>query len=110
MDILATVKMLLGINDTSQDALLSYHIQRVIDAILSYCNRDDLPEQLHTTVIDKVCNVYKSSTGGSSNEQVVSISRGNTTIQMNQQASSDTISIVSDIEPVLARWRKVRVI
>lgn len=108
MEILPTVKMLLGINDNTQDDILNYYIQRVTDAILNYCSRDTLPPSLNSAVIEKVVALHKADTGVSGSGEIQSITRGNTTIQYAQKQASNAPDIIADITPTLDNFRMIR--
>ena len=59
------VKLLLGISDDTQDNIISFLIESVIDGIKSYCRIDEVPERLNTTVIRMTADLYRREGYGS---------------------------------------------
>lgn len=77
---LEKVKILLGINDNEQDELLLFVLEAVEKRVLSYINRDTLPEGLEEALLLITVSYFKSSNLGDSQEAtgpVASVSRGN---------------------------------
>lgn len=65
-DYLATVKVLLGITDTSKDSILEVYIGLTKQSILNYCNRSDLPEALNYTLCQICADTYRDTTAKAS--------------------------------------------
>lgn len=63
-----TLKMLLGIKDNEQDGLLSFLIDDMVNLILSYCRRDELPPELESLVPIMAADYYRIKDYGSTNE------------------------------------------
>ena len=63
-----TLKMLLGIQDNEQDGLLSFLIDDMVNLILSYCCRDELPPELESLVPIMAADYYRIKDYGSTNE------------------------------------------
>lgn len=63
-----TLKMLLGIQDNEQDGLLSFLIDDMVNLILSYCCRDELPPELESPVPIMAADYYRIKDYGSTNE------------------------------------------
>lgn len=61
-DYLATVKVLLGITDTSKDSILEVYVGLTKQSILNYCNRSDLPEALNYTLCQICADTYRDTT------------------------------------------------
>lgn len=59
MDILTLMKTLLGVTDTSQDAVLNFYIIKAQNSIKRYCNIDDLTG-LDNQVTDLAMYFYKN--------------------------------------------------
>lgn len=98
---LQRVKALLKLQDESMDAILQFYIDDVQQAILDYCNIDELPSQLEILVIKKVMELYKGKQDG---DQVKSIQRGDVRTEfVTAQFSGD---LITDLAPRLKRYRK----
>ncbi|MFR0781370.1 MAG: hypothetical protein ACLSH8_17460 [Zhenhengia sp.] len=87
VELVESVKRKLGISseDTKQDQLIEEEINDLIIEVLEYCNLKELPRALEPFVKRKVVSYIKSgATGvvGEWDEEVKSISRGDTTINM----------------------------
>lgn len=65
-DYLATVKVLLGITDTSKDSILEVYIGLTKQSVLNYCNRSDLPEALNYTLCQICADTYRDTTAKAS--------------------------------------------
>lgn len=96
--------------DTNQDDLIQEEIEDLVIEVLEYCHLKELPRALEPFVKRKVITYIKSGlTGiaGAWDEEVKSISRGDTTISM---LSTKERLTTSDIE-ILEKFkdRKVRV-
>lgn len=65
-DYLATVKILLGITDTSKDSILEVYVGLTKQSILNYCNRSDLPEALNYTLCQICADTYRDTTAKAS--------------------------------------------
>ena len=85
--LLKSVKARLTIQeeDTSQDALIKEEIEDLVVEVLEYCSLKELPRALEPFVKRNVVSYIKSGTTGvvgGWDEEVKSISRGDTTINM----------------------------
>ena len=56
--IVSDAKALLGITDDTQDAVLNYHARAVIQKVLNYCHREDLPDALVLIVVEMLVRQY----------------------------------------------------
>lgn len=102
---LERLKPRLGIHDDTQDAILVDYIQSYTDAVLNYCNRDDLPQRLEYVVLD-LCEHRYNRRG---RQDVQSLSRGDyrVTYAISPQEAQN------ELEPYkssLNRFRKVKFI
>ena len=61
-DYISTMKVLLGIKDTSLDETLQLYLDITTQSVLNYCNISELPSALNYTVCEIACNVYKDTT------------------------------------------------
>jgi len=62
MNLLDTVKTLLGIADDSKDAILTLYIDIVTQQILNYTNRAELPDGLIYVAAQMVVDIYGEAT------------------------------------------------
>lgn len=91
------VKILLGINDTSQDTLLNLYLSRATNFVKNYCNVDEITPSLDEIVEDIAVYLYRN--------------RGVENIKSESKGSlSETYrdSLPDDIIAVLNRYRKVK--
>lgn len=81
-DALERVKMLLGINGSEQDGLLSFLIDDTVNLILSYCRIEVLPRQLESLVPTVAADAYRAKGYGNAAapEVIKSISEGNRSV------------------------------
>ncbi len=75
---LERLKMLLGINESEQDSLLSFLIEDTVDMILGYCRIEVLPRQLESLIPMIAADMYRAKGYGQigAPEVVKSISEG----------------------------------
>lgn len=94
----------------SEERTARRYIKRAVDRILIYCNRQDLPEQLHSTVVQLAEDMLKADTVTEKGKEVASVSRGDTAISYrdgkeNQKAAVD---LMKDYRGILNHYRKMR--
>ena len=53
------IKLVLGIEDTSKDAVIDYYIKSVTHDIKNYCNLNSIPEALEMFIQKKVISILK---------------------------------------------------
>ena len=70
-DYLATIKVLLGITDDSQNEILQIYIAQAEQGVLNYCNIKELPSALHYTLCQIVVDLYRENTALNKNGAVV---------------------------------------
>lgn len=83
--LLTSIKKRLSIVDEEQDDLIQEEIEDLLVEVLEYCNLKELPKALEPFIKRKVVSYIKSgATGvvGEWDEEVKSVSRGDTTINM----------------------------
>jgi hypothetical protein len=105
MTILERLKARLGIANETQDVLLDDYIQSYTDAVLNYCNREDLPARLEYVVIDLAERRFSRR----GREDVQSLSRGDYKVSyaISPQEAQDELK---PYEGSLNRFRKVKFI
>lgn len=61
-DFIGTVKILLGISDSSLDETLQLYLDITVQSVLNYCNISELPSALNYTVCQLTADIYKDTT------------------------------------------------
>lgn len=111
-DYLATIKVLLGITDDSQNEILQIYIAQAEQGVLNYCNIKELPSALHYTLCQIVVDLYRENTALNKNGAVVgnvsSISEDGRTVSFSGVESlkvqiNDKITRLTELN----RYRKV---
>jgi hypothetical protein len=96
---LKRLKMLLEIEGTDEDELLTLILESTEQKILNYCNIKSLPAELETVLIEMSVDFYNASGGGvPANLQV-----GDTSVQYRR----DEDSIIREYKAQLHRFRRV---
>ena len=83
-DILATVKLMLGILDTSQDAIINYYISALQRRIVNICNLSLFPIELADLVVDIIVKKMKDDI----TDGLESINMGDTNIKIKNNSKS----------------------
>lgn len=92
---LKNLKLLLGQKGDENNDFLMLQLDTVVQKVLNYCHREDLPEGLELVVAEMTANVVRSSLssqGESGEQKVVSIKRGDTTIQYSSGESYNAMT------------------
>lgn len=114
---LENIKMLLDLEDNSKDKLILFYIDRFTKLVLSYCNIEELNEVLEGFIEDKVINIIGPKVSPMSgqttnNQNIKSISRGDTKIEYNVgEATSEAmneVSLTTNDKKILNQFRKLR--
>lgn len=135
---LENIKLILGLNKTDYDDLISFYIDKVTKRVRGYCNIEDLDEleemdqdAINEFIEDKVANImaYKLSSLGENVDDsgtstpanqgaIKSITRGSVRIEYNYDSvSSESMSnsstktspeLTSEEMKVLNKYRKLR--
>lgn len=121
--ILADVKLLLGITTDDKDALLMYHIKSCIQKVLNYCNREDLPDALMTVIVEITVKAYNAwLTGGTGGGVVAtgvvsSISRGDFSVSYDNSSeaveaaqSLSSNDFINEYKLQLYQFKKVKLL
>ena len=83
-EILTTVKLLLGITDTNQDAIINYYISALERRIVNICGLSSFPTQLADLVVDIIVKKMKDDiTNG-----LESINMGDTNIKIKNNSKN----------------------
>lgn len=96
--------------DDSLDLKLDRLIRQVVNRIIKFCNREDLPTGLEDTVISIVEDMLKADGTIESKQTVSSIGRGNTSISYhdNSKAQGASVDFVKDHESELRKYKKLK--
>lgn len=95
---LEKLKMLLGIEGTDEDELLTFILESTEQKILNYCNLPELPAALENVLVEMAADFYDASDGVASSVQV-----GDTSVQYRR----DDDSIIREYKGQLHRFRRV---
>lgn len=97
------------------DEMITVHIEEVGQAIMTYCNRDDIPTELrfvHANMVVDLINGEAKKANSEANQSVQSIKEGDVQVTFaNTKLSaseSATESILSNYQSQLNRFRKLR--
>ena len=109
VEMLATVKENLKINDDSKDLIILDAIQ---DA-MNYCNLEELPEEIEIYIRKKVKSIidYENEKGSNTVFDIKSIKEGDTSITYNvdEKTSKETIyGLSKDDKRALSQFRRLR--
>lgn len=111
MNELIKLKQLLGITDTEKDIALEFVLADTKQRIMNYCNIDNLPQELETTMYRMAIDIYKNESIGSTEDNMTtkSISEGDTSVTFDKRAydSGYSNSIIKSYIPQLNRFRRL---
>lgn len=102
------LKGMLGVED--KDAQIEFALQSAKDIVTDYCNIEEIPKSLETTVIRMAMDIYRNDQPGESEkpQAIKSVSIGDTSTSFGDAASSDyTQSILKNYAKQLNRYRRV---
>lgn len=107
-----TLKGLLGISpdDMSKDVAIQFALDDAEQKILDFCNIDSMPKKLETTLYRMAMDIYREeSLGKEENQQVSSLSEGDTSISFknNSHDSKYSDSILKNYTSQLVKYRKL---
>lgn len=83
--------------------------RRVSDRVLIYCNREDLPERLLSTISQMTADMLKADGTAEERKDAASITRGDTSITYRDRSGDRelTVDFMKRYEHVLNRFRKM---
>lgn len=111
--ILAAVKKELKLSD-DLDYKVSRIIRQIISRILDFCNRTDFPPQLEDMAISITEDMLKADGTVKTENEITSISRGDTTIAYKNTETSNSgkipssVDFVKDFEKELVKYKKFK--
>ncbi len=103
-EVMDSMKML----ETEERSARRY-VNRAVDKILIYCNREDFPEQLLSTAAQIAEDMLKADMVKDDEKEVASINRGDTAISYRDRSSKQkaTVDFMKDYEKSLNRFKKM---
>jgi hypothetical protein len=115
MDVLEIVKAKLPADQLPTDPVLNMHIAEVRQAILTFCNRTDIPSELNFVHANMVIDLMTGETRKNDSDayrEVSSIKEGDAQVNFGgtKQTSSEsaTQQILYNYKSQLLRYRKLR--
>jgi hypothetical protein len=115
VDVIEIVKAKVPPDKLPNDAILKVHVAEVRQAILTFCNRPEIPNELvyvHANMVVDVINEEERKTNPDGDKDVKSIKEGDTQISYeNRQPStseSSTKGILYNYKSQLMNYRKLR--
>ena len=100
MERLEKLKMLLGIEGTDEDELLTFVLESTEQKILNYCNINELPAELENVLIEMAARFYNSPDGVADSMKV-----GDTSVSYS--TTKDEQNIIHDYKAQLCRFRRL---
>ena len=100
MERLEKLKMLLGIEGTDEDELLTFILESTEQKILNYCNINELPAELENVLIEMAARFYNSPDGVAASMKV-----GDTSVSYS--TTKDEQNIIHDYKAQLCRFRRL---
>lgn len=106
------LKTLLGIaaDDTDKDLLVQFALESAQELILNYCNIDEVPDGLASTLMRISMDIYRNEQPGGSEvpQAVKSVETGDTKTSFGvTETTGYSESIVKNYKKQLNRYRKV---
>lgn len=85
------------------------YISRAVQKVLIYCNRDDLPDQLASTVAQIAEDMMKADQVVENGKEVASINRGDTAISYRDGSGKTqaAVDFMKDYEKTLNHFKKM---
>lgn len=102
---LENIKMLLGIEDSTQDKFISYHIETVIQAVCNLIKEDTLPAELTGVVERKVIQLIQN---GLDANRITQIDRGDYKVKFSFESKSPKSLLsdcMGDLKPFMKKVR-----
>lgn len=111
MELLTTLKKLLGITTDDKDEILTFVLEAVTQAVKNYCWIDELPEELDPLVLSMSVDYYRAQEPGKETADGVlkSISEGDVSMSFQTEGTAGEeagLSLLRGYEQQLARFRK----
>jgi hypothetical protein len=110
MEALDTLKLLLGIEGSEQDAKLQFTLDNAREIVLNYCNIDEIPEGLNNTVVRMAVDIYRNEHPGESDvpQALKSVTTGDTSTSFSiTETNGYAQSLLRNYKSQLNRYRRV---
>lgn len=107
-DMFVALKAMLGVKE--KDTQLEFALESAKNIVLDYCNIEEIPTSLETTVVRMAMDIYRNEQPGETEkpQAVKSVSIGDTSTSFGDIATSDyTESILKNYTKKLNRYRRV---
>lgn len=104
------LKILLGITGEEKDLLVEFALEHASDIVKTYCNIEEIPPALNSTVYRMAAELYRNEQYGDSQipQVVKSVSAGDTSTSFaTVETAGYAESILKDYKKQLNRYRKV---
>lgn len=115
MDVLEIVKAKVPSDQLPSDTLLNMHVAEVRQAILTFCNRTDIPAELvfvHANMVVDLITSENRRTNPDGQTEVTSIKEGDTEVRYGNSkvsaSESSTEQVLNNYKAQLLRFRKLR--
>ncbi len=107
---LEKLKLLLGIQEDSQDIPLQFIMDNVEEIVRNYCNLEEVPAGLYNTCYRMAMDLYRAESVGDSSQplMVSSIHVGDTTTSFGSKGETLRDTILKDYYRQLNGYRKLR--
>jgi len=107
--IVQTVRSDLNLSEEYQDTVWRY-VKRAVNRTLVFCNRQDLPEPAEDVAAQIVEDMLRYDQISPSENDISSISRGDTTISYRDKSSAykETVSFVKNYESQLIPFKRMK--
>ena len=104
--ILEKLKILNGNNPIENEETLALVLDILIQKIMNYCNRDDIPSALELIIVEMLDEYYKSLVSGHQDNvntgEIKAITRGKTRIEYNVGVSTK----ITSVDDLIAKYKK----
>ncbi len=94
----------------SKEKIVERYVRRTINAVLIFCNREDIPMQLKDTIFDIVEASLKTDNHIETQKEVSSITRGDTSISYVNSDINSSETLLKDFEKQLVKFRKMKML
>lgn len=104
------LKVLLGITGEEKDLLVGFALDHANDIVKTYCNIEEIPPALNSTIYRMAAELYRNEQYGDSGipQAVKSISEGDTSTSFGSAETAGYAgSVLKDYKKQLNRYRKV---
>ena len=96
------------LNITISENVLNYTALEMVQHVLNFCNREDIPQQLEYIIAKMIGDYVISNYTDQANEDAKSIKVGDTTIQFESNSTNAiVVSFMDDYKSDLYRFRKL---